>query len=168
MGLVALCEPLPRRPIIAKNAARRLRLRASLLMPQRPLYLHVVLPNRAFPLPLTFTKGDTFSPSTDRTRRSSSDRSLSRFNRKTKKNSRLLLHQRRIVPSHSSHRSFASLLTSIFHTFPITRSRHYAAHFLTHKAPTYQHVKMFTASASPPHLSPRISLREYSAPIAGP
>lgn len=42
MGLVALCEPLPRRPIIAKNAARILRLRASLLMPQRPLYLNVV------------------------------------------------------------------------------------------------------------------------------
>lgn len=41
MGLVVLCEPLPRRPIIAENAARVLRLRVNLLMPRRPLHLFV-------------------------------------------------------------------------------------------------------------------------------
>lgn len=44
MGLVVLlCEPLPRRPIIAENAARVLRLRVNLLMPRRPLHFFFVL-----------------------------------------------------------------------------------------------------------------------------
>lgn len=75
--------------------------------------LEVVLPNRTVSLPLTFTKEDTFSPNTDRMK---FERHLSGFNEVT-----VLSHLGRAVLSHQSHRSFA-LLTSIFHTFPVTHS----------------------------------------------
>jgi len=72
MGLVALCEPLPRRPIIAENAARMLRLHASLLMPRR-VDSTSARPSEVSRLPtLTKTKEreeGTFSPrNTDRPR----------------------------------------------------------------------------------------------------
>lgn len=101
--------------------------------------LHVVLfKSRAFWLSLTFTK-DIFFPNTDRARRG--DRVLSRVNN----NSTLLSYPGRIVPSQGSHQLFA-ILTSTFHTFPVTHSRHYEAHFLMHEAPARRRAKMFAAS----------------------
>lgn len=100
-------------------------------------------PNSIFWLPLTFTKEDTFSPKHRPHAKRQSARFLSRFN-----NLILLSHPRRIVPSHSSHQLFAFLtfLTSTFHTFPVTHSRHYAVHFLMYEAPARRRAKMYAAS----------------------
>jgi len=95
-------------------------------------------PNRTFWLTLNFYEERYFF---SKHRPYAKRRSASRFNN----NSTLLLHSGRIVPSHSSHQLFA-FLTSTFHTFPVTHSRHYAAHFLMYEAPARRRAKIYAVS----------------------